>query len=444
MSEQPRAAIYVRVSSEQQEDNSSLASQEAACAVYCETHGYAAAAVYRDVHTGSQWRERPGLHRLLIALRPDGVSVVVCYALDRLSRDQTHLGAIVDLLDDAGVRLEFVTENFEQSAVGTFIRSAKAFVAQVEREKIIARTGSGRTARVKAGKRLAGGKPPYGYQWTTVTKEALTPEQSEKVIVRRIFAAAAAGCGPRVIANQLTAGGVPSPIGQARWWHTTVRGVLRNPLYMGENRALRWQAVPTQKPRAGAKRHHSGRIREDAAQIMLAPVEPLVSAATWRAAQATYRPAAPVSDPEAVTLRGHVVCGGCGRAMALYRYVDGRRAYRCAGEAGCLPRRSVAASAADAAAWQTAQRILLNPDLIRVQVEQRAQRDPVRDEIASLDRQLAKARRSQANRAFALGGVDEPDAQAPLLAALKHDAALIRQLEAEKAELLTQRLDWEA
>src|SRR5215217_3402798 len=132
-----RAAIYVRVSTSAQEDEgTSLDTQEARCRSYAEHHGYQITDIYRDVFTGAQYRERPGLSALREQVRAGAVDVVLAYALDRLSRNQAHLAILAEEVEDHGGRLEFVTEDFEDSAVGKFIRSAKSFAAEVEREKI--------------------------------------------------------------------------------------------------------------------------------------------------------------------------------------------------------------------------------------------------------------------------------------------------------------------
>lgn len=93
-----------------------------------------------------------------------GVYVLVAHALDRLSRARNQQGPIIYECDDPGVRLEFVAEDFENSATSKFIRSARAFVAKVEREKIIERTvrGSGSTS----GTLIPGRRPLYGYDRT--------------------------------------------------------------------------------------------------------------------------------------------------------------------------------------------------------------------------------------------------------------------------------------
>ena len=50
-------------------------------------------------------------------MRDGECDVVLAYALDRLSRDQNHIGVLFADAEDADVRLEFVTEDFEEVAV---------------------------------------------------------------------------------------------------------------------------------------------------------------------------------------------------------------------------------------------------------------------------------------------------------------------------------------
>src|SRR5215207_8207619 len=87
-----RVAIYCRVSSAGQEDNSSLATQEACCRSYAAERNWEVVVVYRDVFTGAAVFERPGLTELRAMMREAGFDVLLVHALDRLSRDQNHLG----------------------------------------------------------------------------------------------------------------------------------------------------------------------------------------------------------------------------------------------------------------------------------------------------------------------------------------------------------------
>ena len=85
------------------------------------------------------------------------------YAVDRLSRNQNHIGVLFDEVERAGARLEIITEKFEDTAMGRFILAARAFLAEVEREKISERTMRGKAERARSGKIPQGtGKGCYG------------------------------------------------------------------------------------------------------------------------------------------------------------------------------------------------------------------------------------------------------------------------------------------
>src|SRR4051812_12818813 len=101
MSTPKRAAIYVRVSTDSQEENSSLGTQEAACRRYAEERGYEVAAVYRDVHSGFDLWERPQMTILRDQVRRRAIDAVISYALDRLSRKQSHVAMVAEECEHA-------------------------------------------------------------------------------------------------------------------------------------------------------------------------------------------------------------------------------------------------------------------------------------------------------------------------------------------------------
>src|SRR3712207_3838304 len=95
---QPRAAVYVRVSTRgQAEEGTSLASQEEYCRRYAAEHGYQVEErhIYREVHTGTELWERPQLPQLRASVRAREVQVVIAHAIDRLARDPVHLGVVL-------------------------------------------------------------------------------------------------------------------------------------------------------------------------------------------------------------------------------------------------------------------------------------------------------------------------------------------------------------
>ena len=93
---------------------------------YAQANGWLVEERIRDTASGFTL-DRPGIERARQMLRQGTVDVVVAHAVDRLSRNQNHMGVLFDEVEQAGARLEFVTEKFEDTAVGRFILAARAF-----------------------------------------------------------------------------------------------------------------------------------------------------------------------------------------------------------------------------------------------------------------------------------------------------------------------------
>src|SRR5215212_6954052 len=230
MASTSRAHIYCRVSSAGQEDGYSLDTQEQACRAWCAERGLTVASVAREVWSGGD-RHRPELDAVLDRLGPD--DTMLCYALDRLSRSQVDTAILVDRIESTGASLALVTEDFERSATGTFLRGAKAFAAELEREKIAERTQRGRRARVASGKPLVGRKAPYGYLWADDEKTRLDIDPETAPVVRWLFDWALAGVSLRETVKRLADLSIPSPTGKPRWSFSPVRDILRRTVYTG-------------------------------------------------------------------------------------------------------------------------------------------------------------------------------------------------------------------
>ena len=155
-----RAIIYLRVSTDAQErEGTSLDTQGRESIEYAEAAGWTVTRIIRDVASGASL-DRPGLEQVRRAMRDGSCDVVLAHAVDRLSRNQNHIGVLLDEAEEAGVRLDFVTEEFEQTLVGQFILAARAFVAATEREKTVERTVRGKKERARSGRLpQATGKP---------------------------------------------------------------------------------------------------------------------------------------------------------------------------------------------------------------------------------------------------------------------------------------------
>lgn len=421
-----RAATYARVSTQEQSDEgSSLDTQAARCRAYCTEHGYHVIAAFSDTHTGAQYRERPGLSRLRELVRARQVDVVVCYALDRLSRNQAHIYIIAEEIADASARLEIVTESFEDSAVGRFLRSAKAFAAEVEREKIAERTVRGKLARIQAGKYNPGPKPPYGYQYRDDTKAALAIDESEALVVRRIYHEYVTGHTMRQITRSLNDSGTPTARGHGMWHQSVVQRMLTNPAYAGDGHAWLFST-------SSNTRHWDLAIPYPAGTV-----PPIVERHVWQAAQERLRSnklrsVRNAHEPEAALLRGgFAVCGYCGYTLIVERQSRQRPyIYRCrsprhrAGENG--PQISVVRL--DGIVWSRIVAALQQPDAATWSDAPPA----APPDTTPIDRALADVDRASANLSRAIAQLDDPLMADPLVEQLRTLGQRKRRLLAER------------
>ena len=96
MAGQLRTIVYSRVSTDAQErDGTFLDTQERASQEYVEANGWTLVGSIRDTASGASL-DRPGIERLRFLLRQGSVDMIVTYAVDRLSRNQKHIGVLFD------------------------------------------------------------------------------------------------------------------------------------------------------------------------------------------------------------------------------------------------------------------------------------------------------------------------------------------------------------
>jgi site-specific DNA recombinase len=452
-----RAAIYIRVSDPKQESGTSLETQEESCRRYCAEHGYTVVGVYRDVLTAKYLWERESLTRLRHEMPRDIFDVVVVHVLDRLSRQQHHQGLILSECEHAGVRLESATEDIDNSPIGKFLRSAINFNAEMEREKIRERVGRSIIKRAEKGVPISGARVLYGYQWASTEKQAYVEKEPDASVVRRIFAEVAAGTPLSRLAAQLTADGIPTPMGRPRWAKSTVYSILTHPAYIGNGRALRYRMEEQEErdPYTGyitVKRHANLRRDADDDETYPLAIKPLITPETAQAVTerlAANRVASPRNNRrmEATLLRaGFVTCGYCGSNMVVGWFRD-RPFYRCGRhqlhKEDCRGH-MISAPLLDDAVWQHVESLLTDPERITHELEKQRAENHLADDLAAIERRLAEIVKQQGTLARRVAVIDDDDAAAPLLGELKQLSAQKQALMTDRTRLQASITGWEA
>jgi DNA invertase Pin-like site-specific DNA recombinase len=153
MSNKKRAAVYIRVSTAEQE----TAMQEADLREYCERRGWELK-VYKDHGQSGAKSDRPALNTLLADLRRRKVDVVVVWALDRLARSLRQLLMIAEECRDLGVDLVSLKQNVDTTLpAGRLTFQVLGAVAEFEREMLRERVRAGMAQARRAGKTV--GRP---------------------------------------------------------------------------------------------------------------------------------------------------------------------------------------------------------------------------------------------------------------------------------------------
>jgi len=327
-----RCVLYSRVSTDAQErDGTSLDTQERACVEYAAAQGWTVVERVSDTASGFTL-DRTGIDRVRELARSGGCDVVLTYALDRLSRKQTHIGILVDEMESLAVRLEFVTEKFEDTATGQLLRSVKAFAAEFEREKIAERTMRGKAERARSGRiPQATGKGLFGYRYDPESGQRSVHEEQAGTVLR-IFECFAVGESCDRIANDLNAHGIPAFRG-GPWYALTVRRVLMNETYTGRTV---YRRTKVEKVRDVVRGKWKRRVveRDSSDWIEVTGATPaIVTSELFAQVQARLNDPARAERARPSTtypLRGRLHCAECGAAMVGQALDKGRyHYYRC-------------------------------------------------------------------------------------------------------------------
>lgn len=227
-------AIYVRWSTEEQTEGTTLDIQLQGCRHYAISQGWLPQETLTFIDDGYSGgsTDRPALGKLRQLVKDGEVDCVVVLKVDRLSRN------IVDAVDL--VLNEWRDTCYFKSArepidtgsdLGRVIFGILAMFADFERSQIRDRTQSGKIRRIADGLQLHG-EAAFGYQPSAI-KGRWEENPAESLLVQRIFRMAAGGQSANGICRTLNYEGLRTRAGKA--W--SVRGVLwmlHNRLYIGE------------------------------------------------------------------------------------------------------------------------------------------------------------------------------------------------------------------
>lgn len=211
---------YVRVSSESQEDNTSLQNQIERIEAYCMAFGYELVKVFKEVATGTKAdiETRPIFNEAIEYLKQDNADGIIALKLDRIARNTLDVLRLVrETLEPQNKMLVLLDIQVDTSTPsGKMILTVMSAVAELERDMIHDRTQGGRKAKANNGG-YAYGKPKYGYK--TEEKE-LKEDSTQQETIKLIKRHRKSGKSYQKIADYLNAQNIPTK--QGKKWSSSV------------------------------------------------------------------------------------------------------------------------------------------------------------------------------------------------------------------------------
>jgi len=188
-----RIAVYVHVSGHRQVQTQTIEQQLERLQRHCQEQGWPwqEVQIFRDDGESSASLKRPGLDRLRDQAARAAFDLVLITVPDRLARKYVHLMLLLEELERAGCRVEFVDRPMSQDPHDQLLLQIRGAVAEYERTLIADRMRRGRQQKFRAGTLLPWSRPPYGYRLNPDRPRdpaGVRREEAEAACVAEIFA----------------------------------------------------------------------------------------------------------------------------------------------------------------------------------------------------------------------------------------------------------------
>lgn len=305
-----RVAAYARVSTEQDEQQSSYEAQVRYYTNFIQNHdGWEFVGVFADEGiTGTNTKRREGFNRMVSQALNGEIDLILTKSISRFARNTVDTLQTVRKLKAAGVEVIFEKEN-----IRTFdpkcevLLTIMSSLAQEESRSISENVRWGKEKSMRDGTVYM----PYGHFMGYRKGKDGRPEivEEEAEIIRKIYDDFLSGKSITQIAKLLTESGIMTPGGKQKWSISTVRSILSNEKYKGD--AI-LQKTYTEDYLTKRVRKNEG---EKARYIVSGSHEAIIDPAAYERVQrelSRRRSARPKRAGMDSSFANRLVCGACG------------------------------------------------------------------------------------------------------------------------------------
>ena len=230
-----RVAAYCRVSTEEEEQQSSFETQKL---YYTEkitsTPEWEIAGIYADdgisgVHT----KKRDGFNQMIQDCKKRKIDLILTKSISRFARNTLDSIQYVRMLKALGIAVIFEKENINTSTMNSeMILTVLSAFAQAESESISQNVARGKRMGFRQGKFPFPYRQILGYRKGSDGKPEIIPEEAE--VIRMIFNSYLQGASLQTIKKRLEADGVLTARGNKKWSSESVQRILQNEKYCGD------------------------------------------------------------------------------------------------------------------------------------------------------------------------------------------------------------------
>jgi DNA invertase Pin-like site-specific DNA recombinase len=224
-----RAAVYLRISLDRTGDEAGVTRQRAACRRIAKERGWALVEEYVDNSKSAYAKnvKRPAYNRLVSDYRAGRFDALICWDLDRLTRQPRQLEDWIDAAEERGLVIVTVDGGTDLGTEsGRQFARIKAAVARGEIEHKSKRQRAANDQRAEQGKPFAG-RRAFGY-----AKSGGHIVKSEATVYLSAVDGLLAGDSLRAVTRMMNAHGAKTTAGNL-WKPTEVRRLLSNPRHAG-------------------------------------------------------------------------------------------------------------------------------------------------------------------------------------------------------------------
>lgn len=240
------AAIYAR-KSKLTEKGDSIENQIKLCKQYLSNLGITDYIIYKDEGFSGKNTDRPKFIEMMRDAKENKFNALICYKLDRISRNVSDFSSLVDELDGLNIGFISVNEQFDtSSAMGRAMMLICSVFAQLERETISIRVRDNMYALAETGRWL-GGDTPTGFEAKRVSfiddkgKERdyslLSPLDNEVKLIELIYSKYLELGSLSKLQKYLLSSNIKTKNGND-WSKSGLSSIIKNPAYVMADKAV--------------------------------------------------------------------------------------------------------------------------------------------------------------------------------------------------------------